>query len=186
LTAVTKVPLGKLPADAFGMLDLPALQPGLLDGYRALPDLTGMASDAMDELGIVGAVPAALLCPRDPTARLVGRALTVRNVAAPASVPDTVKAGVSGLGEIEAHNLAELGDVIVLQGVDLVSTTSAAYPPPSATARASLVRLSTAACATSIIRAASAMPSGRAASARSPENGGSKPSPSTIRCRSVA
>jgi 4-hydroxy-4-methyl-2-oxoglutarate aldolase len=121
LTIVTKAPLGKLPADAFGMLDLPALPSGLLDGYRALPDLTGMASDAMDELGIVGVVPAALLCPRDPMARLVGRALTVRNVAAALSVPDTVKAGVSGLGEIEAHNLAEPGDVIVLQGVDLVS-----------------------------------------------------------------
>ena len=32
-----------------------------------------------------------------------------------------VKAGVSGLGEIEAHNLAEPGDVLVLQGVDLIS-----------------------------------------------------------------
>ena len=75
----------------------------------------------MDELGIVGAVPAAVLPPRDPTARLVGRALTVRNVAATAPVPDKVKAGVSGLGEIEAHNLAEPGDVLVVQGVDLCS-----------------------------------------------------------------
>ena len=113
--------LGKLPADAFGMLELPALPPDILDGFRALPDLTGMASDAMDELGIVGAVPAAVLRPDDPKARVVGRALTVRNVAASAPVPDKVKAGVSGLGEIEAHNLAEPGDVIVLQGVDQVS-----------------------------------------------------------------
>jgi regulator of RNase E activity RraA len=113
--------LGKLPRDAFGMLDLPVLSTGLLAGFRALPDLTGIVSDAMDELGIVGAVPAALLVPRDPSARLIGRALTVRNVAASASVPDKVKAGISGLGEIEAHNLAAPGDVIVLQGVDLCS-----------------------------------------------------------------
>jgi 4-hydroxy-4-methyl-2-oxoglutarate aldolase len=113
---MTKRTLGKLPGDAFGMLELPALPNDVLDGYRALPDLTGIASDAMDELGIVGAVPAALLAPRDPAARLVGRALT-----ATAPVPDKVKAGVSGLGEIEAHNLAEPGDVIVLQGVDLCS-----------------------------------------------------------------
>ena len=118
---MTKTILGKLAADAFGMLELPVLPPGILDGFRALPDLTGMVSDAMDELGIVGAVPAALLRPSDPTARLVGRALTVRNVAATVPVPDIVKAGVSGLGEIEAHNLAEPGDVLVLQGVDLVS-----------------------------------------------------------------
>ena len=118
---MTKRTLGKLPGDAFGMLELPALPNDVLDGYRALPDLTGIASDAMDELGIVGAVPTALLTPRDPAARLVGRALTVRNVPAGAPVPDKVKAGVSGLGEIEAHNLAVPGDVIVLQGVDLCS-----------------------------------------------------------------
>ena len=118
---MTKKTLGKLPGDAFGVLDLPVLPPDVLDGYRGLPDLTGIASDAMDELGIVGVVSAALLVPRDPSARLVGRALTVRNVAATAPVPDKVKAAVSGLGEIEAHNLAEPGDLIVLQGVDLCS-----------------------------------------------------------------
>jgi 4-hydroxy-4-methyl-2-oxoglutarate aldolase len=116
-----KKTLGKLPGDAFGVLDLPPLPQAVLDGYRGLHDLTGTVSDAMDELGIVGVAPAALLTPRDPLARLVGRALTVRNVAAGAPVPDMVKSGVSGLGEIEAHNLAEPGDVIVLQGVDLCS-----------------------------------------------------------------
>jgi regulator of RNase E activity RraA len=118
---MTKSTLGKLPGDAFGVLELPALPDVVLEGFRALPDLTGIVSDAMDELGIVGAVPAALLAPRDPAARLVGRALTVRNVAASAPVPYKVKTGVSGLGEIEAHHLAEPGDVIVLQGVDLCS-----------------------------------------------------------------
>jgi len=118
---MTKQTLGKLALDAFGMLELPALPPSIVDGYRALPDLTGIASDAMDELGIVGAVPAAVLRPNDPTARVVGRALTVRNIPANAPVPDKVKSGVSGLGEIEAHNLAEPGDVLVVQGVDQVS-----------------------------------------------------------------
>jgi regulator of RNase E activity RraA len=118
---MSKKTLGKLPPDAFGMLELPALPPEILDGYRALPDLTGLTSDAMDELGIAGAVPAALLRPTDPNGRIVGRALTVRNVAKTAAVSDAVKSGISGLGEIEAHNLAEPGDVIVLQGVDLVS-----------------------------------------------------------------
>jgi 4-hydroxy-4-methyl-2-oxoglutarate aldolase len=118
---MAKQTLGKLPADAFGMLELPALPPGIVEGFRAFDDLTGTASDAMDELGIVGVVPAAVLRPTDPKARVVGRALTVRNIAAAAPVPEKVKSGVSGLGEIEAHNLAELGDVLVLQGVDQVS-----------------------------------------------------------------
>jgi len=118
---MTKRTLGKLPPDAFGMLELPVVPREILDGYRALADLTGTVSDAMDELGIVGAVPAAVLRPNDPKARVVGRALTVRNVAANAPVLDKVKAGISGLGEIEAHNLAEPGDVLVVQGVDQVS-----------------------------------------------------------------
>jgi len=118
---MAKQTLGKLPADAFGMLELPALPAGIIDGFRALPDLTGMCSDAMDELGIVGAVPSSVLKPTDAAARLVGRALTVMNVAAQASVPANVATGISGMAEIEAHNLAEPGDVLVLQGVDEVS-----------------------------------------------------------------
>ena len=75
----------------------------------------------MDELGLVGAVPASVLRPTDPKARLVGRALTVKNVASRQSVPENVAGGVSGMAEIEAHNLAQPGDVLVLQGLDQVS-----------------------------------------------------------------
>ena len=116
-----KKSLGKLPAGAIGTMELPPLPPDILDGFRALPDLTGMASDAMDELGIAGVVPAALLHSTDAKARLVGRALTVRNVAARIGVAEAVQTGMSMLAEIEAHNLAEPGDVLVLQGVDQVS-----------------------------------------------------------------
>ncbi len=116
-----KIPLGKLPAEAIGMLALPPLPDGLVEGFRALGDLTGMASDAMDELGLVGVVPASVLKPTDAGARLVGRALTAKNIAATDSVAQAVARGVSGMAEIEAHNLAEPGDVLVLQGVDGVS-----------------------------------------------------------------
>jgi 4-hydroxy-4-methyl-2-oxoglutarate aldolase len=118
---MNKQTLGKLPADAFGMLDLPPIAADIVEGFHALPDLTGMSSDAMDELGIAGAVPGSVLKPTNPAARLVGRALTVRNIAVKASVAEAVAGGVSGLAEIEAHNLAEPGDVLVLQGVDQVS-----------------------------------------------------------------
>jgi 4-hydroxy-4-methyl-2-oxoglutarate aldolase len=118
---MNKQTLGKLPADAFGMLDLPPIAADIVEGFRALPDLTGMSSDAMDELGIAGAVPASVLKPTNPAARVVGRALTIRNIAAKASVAEAVAGGISGLAEIEAHNLAEPGDVLVLQGVDQIS-----------------------------------------------------------------
>ena len=113
--------LGKLPAQAFGTLVLPPLPAGVVVGFRQVADLTGMSSDAMDELGIVGVVPASVLRPTMPGVRIVGRALTVQNVARDMPVPRAVATGVSTLGEIEAHNLSEPGDVLVLQGVDQVS-----------------------------------------------------------------
>ena len=119
---VKKQILGKLAADAFGMLELPRLPAALLEGYRALPDLSGMVSDAMDQVGIVGTIPGSTLRPTDPAARIVGQALTVKNMQADASVPQLVAGKVSGLGDIEAHNLAEPGDVLVVQGVPGVSS----------------------------------------------------------------
>jgi 4-hydroxy-4-methyl-2-oxoglutarate aldolase len=117
-----KQPLGKLPASAFGTLDLPRLPAALLEGYRALEDLTGMCSDAMDQLGITGVVPGSTLRPTNPAARIVGQALTVKNVRIDKTVAEAVAGKVSGLGDIEAHNLAEPGDILVVQGVPNVSS----------------------------------------------------------------
>ena len=52
-----KTTLGKLPRDAIRMLELPRLPQDIVDGFKALVDLTGTISDAMDELGIVGVIP---------------------------------------------------------------------------------------------------------------------------------
>jgi 4-hydroxy-4-methyl-2-oxoglutarate aldolase len=111
---MAKTPLGRLDARAFGMLELPRLEPAILDGFRALGDLTGTTSDALDECRIAGVVPGSTLRATDPKARLVGQAITVHN-----QRRDMEK---SGLGEIEAHNLAQPGDVLVIQGVSGISS----------------------------------------------------------------
>jgi regulator of RNase E activity RraA len=105
--------LGKLAAEAVGMVELPRLAPAVLEGFRALGDLTGTTSDALDQCGIAGV---ALLRPTDPRARIVGQAVTVENQAL-ASLAE-----VSGLADIEAHNLAGPGDVLVIQGVAGISS----------------------------------------------------------------
>ena len=81
-----KTTLGRLPRDAIRMLALPPLARDLIEGYRALVDLTGTVSDAMDELGIVGVVPACALPPVNTGTRIVGRALTVRNIQRPEQI----------------------------------------------------------------------------------------------------
>lgn len=117
-----KQTLGKLPENAFGMLEIPRLPPEIIAGYKALDDLTGQTSDAMDDLGIVGVVPGSTLKPTDPKAKIVGQAITLHNRKNDKTVPEAVAGKVSGLGDIEAHNLAEPGDVLVIQGVRDVSS----------------------------------------------------------------
>jgi 4-hydroxy-4-methyl-2-oxoglutarate aldolase len=94
----------------------------ILEAFRSLGDLTGTVSDVLDQLGIAGAVPASVLRPTDPKARIVGRALTVHNRARRDSVPEAVAKKKSGLGEINAHRIARPDDVLVIQGVPNVSS----------------------------------------------------------------
>jgi 4-hydroxy-4-methyl-2-oxoglutarate aldolase len=114
---MAKTPLGRLEARAFGMLELPRLDKDILEGFRALGDLTGTTSDALDECRLAGVVPGSTLKPTDPGARIVGQAVTVLN-----QRRESTSMQKSGLGEIEAHNLAEPGDVLVIQGVAGVSS----------------------------------------------------------------
>src|SRR5918996_1516919 len=114
---MSKTPLGRLDPRAVGTLELPRLEKSILEGFRALGELTGTTSDALDECRIAGAVPGSILKPTDPAARIVGQALTVLNQRREAAAMEK-----SGLGEVEAHNLAERGDVLVVQGIANISS----------------------------------------------------------------
>ena len=111
---MAKTLLGKLRPAAVGRLRLPRLAADVMEGYRALADLTGTVSDALDECRIAAAVPGSVLRPTEPRARIVAQALTVLN--------RRRKGRVSKLADIEAHNLAEPGDVLVIQGVANISS----------------------------------------------------------------
>jgi 4-hydroxy-4-methyl-2-oxoglutarate aldolase len=62
-----------------------------------------------------------VLRPTDPRARVVAQAITVLNLARKDSAADAARANDNRLGDIEAHNLAESGDVLVVQGIDGIS-----------------------------------------------------------------
>ena len=113
---MAKTPLGKLKPAAIGTLEFARLPGAVIEGFRALGDLTGTTSDALDELDIEAVVPASLLKPSDPSARIVGQALTVLNR------KSAERRRTSGLADIEAHNLAQSGDVLVVQGVAGISS----------------------------------------------------------------
>jgi regulator of RNase E activity RraA len=112
-----KTTLGKLPREAIRLLELPRLPADMLESYRQLVDLTGTLSDAMDELGIVGVIPAYVLPPVTTGKRIVGPAVTVRNIQRTAQIHKAAQEKTNTQGETEAHNLAEPGDVLVIEGV---------------------------------------------------------------------
>lgn len=113
---------GKIARERIISIDIPRPDPAVVAAFLALTDLAGTVSDAMDELGIHGAVPAAKLQPMLPGARMVGPALTVRNIMQ--ATPPTLgaQARQSKQADIEAHNLAKPGDVLVIEGVEHISS----------------------------------------------------------------
>ena len=112
---------GRVPREAIMLFDIPRVSLEILAGFKALADLTGTISDAMDQLGLVGVIPASVLAPITPGARMVGQAVTVRNVAHGMQVHKAAQERVNGQGEAEAHNLAQPGDIVVIEGIVGVS-----------------------------------------------------------------
>lgn len=112
---------GRVPASAIRRAALPRLDPVLLDRAKALPDLTANISDAMDELGLRGVVPASSLACQVPGARIAGQAVTVRNIERAEGIAASVASGKGLMGEHEAYNQADPGDVVVIEGLDGVS-----------------------------------------------------------------
>ena len=111
---------GKVPEDAVHVL-AQRIPESVVRRYEALGDLTGTISDALDELGIRGCVGASTLRPIIPEVRIVGTAITVRNVPQTWQPYMNASKRVSRLAEIEAHNQANAGDVLVIEGVPGVS-----------------------------------------------------------------
>jgi regulator of RNase E activity RraA len=109
---------GRIAADRIRMQSTPKPPAGAVERFLKLGDCTGVISDVMDELQIpAGVIGASVLKPTMQGRVVCGPALTVRNIRQRADALDGAKAGVNKMAEFEAHNLAEDGDVLVIQGV---------------------------------------------------------------------
>jgi 4-hydroxy-4-methyl-2-oxoglutarate aldolase len=102
-------------------MSVPRPSGDVLARYRALGDATCAVSDALDDLDICGTVAASTLVPTIAGARMIGTALTLRNDVRQED-PMVVRSRKDNrMAEIECHNLAETGDVLVIQGAAGVS-----------------------------------------------------------------
>lgn len=112
---------GKIARERIHLMQTPRPPEGVIEGFRALGQASGVLSDIMDELGITGVAGASQFRPTIPGSCIVGPALTVRNIVQREHVYETARRHVNRMAEFEAHNLATPGDVLVIDGVAGVS-----------------------------------------------------------------
>jgi 4-hydroxy-4-methyl-2-oxoglutarate aldolase len=119
---VDKKLTGRIAAERIRMQSTPKPPSGAVERFLALGDCSGIVSDVMDELGIPpGVIGASVLKPTIPGQIVCGPALTSRNIAQRANPLVGASVGLNKMAEFEAHNLAEDGDVLVIQGVSGMS-----------------------------------------------------------------
>jgi len=121
-TVAEKRLTGRIAAEHIRMMAVPRPPQGTVERFQALGDPTGIISDTMDELGIPpGVIGASVLRPTIPGTTIVGPALTLRNILQRIDPLAGARDHVNKMAEFEAHNLAQLGDVLVIQGVANIS-----------------------------------------------------------------
>ena len=95
----------------------PAVPRNIVERFLALEDLSGTISDVLDKLGVRGVVGASILIPTLPDKRIVGPAVTVRNVPQELDPLQSVGTNENRMTEIEGINFGDDGDVLVIQGL---------------------------------------------------------------------
>ncbi|HEV8720399.1 MAG TPA: hypothetical protein VGW77_07130 [Candidatus Binatia bacterium] len=107
---------GKIARERIRSMETPLCPEGVIEGFRALGDASGIVSDVMDELGITGIIGASVLKPTIPGSCVVGPALTVRNIiqriagirVAPGDVVLADDTGVCFIPRVRAREVLEL------------------------------------------------------------------------------
>src|SRR5262249_40608096 len=113
---------GRISVERIRMMTVPPPPAGAVERFKKIGDPTGVVSDSMDELGVPpGVVGAHILKPTIPGTTIVGPALTLRNILQRIDPLAGAQKSVNKMAEFEAHNLAEPGNVLVIQGVSNMS-----------------------------------------------------------------
>lgn len=113
---------GRIATEYIRLMAVPRPPQGAVERFTAIGDPTGIVSDVMDELGIPsGVIGASVLRPTMPGATMVGPALTLRNILQRIDPLQGARDKVNKMAEFECHNLAQPGDVLVIQGVAQIS-----------------------------------------------------------------
>ena len=114
LAAVRERLLGLAPEELIARVRIERPDAALIDGFLALSDLCSTALDALDDLGVGGAVGASELSPLAAGTRVCGPAITIRYGAEGGSVGALKSRGERArLAERDLYGIGRAGDVAV-------------------------------------------------------------------------
>ncbi|KQR64156.1 dimethylmenaquinone methyltransferase [Arthrobacter sp. Leaf337] len=105
---------GLVPQERIRKIKFDRPSRAIIDRYLAIEDLTTTVSDVLDSLGIIGTVPASYLKPLSTGHRVVGPAVTIRNlVERKTPTQGYVDKDFIRMSTRDIYYLAEPGDVLV-------------------------------------------------------------------------
>jgi 4-hydroxy-4-methyl-2-oxoglutarate aldolase len=114
LAAVRGRLLGLVPEERIARVDIERPDEALVAGFLALPDLCSTVADALDEVGVGGAVGASVLTPRQAGTRICGPAITIRYGGEGGSPTALAARGERArLAERDLYGIGRSGDVAV-------------------------------------------------------------------------
>ena len=110
---------GVVRQERISLIKFPRIKKEIIDQFMELDDLTSTISDVMDSLGIAGAVSATHVKPLIPGKKVVGTAVTLRNI--PERMTATQGYVAKRFDDIrmatkDMYYLSEPGDVLVVDG----------------------------------------------------------------------
>lgn len=97
------------------------VSPAIIERFEHISDLSSTVSDVLDELGLVGVLPASVLQASLPARRIIGSVVTVRNSEQNISPLANAVNREWRMAEILGIAAAAPGDVLLIEGVQGIS-----------------------------------------------------------------
>lgn len=108
--------------------DFPRPSQEWINRFLDIDDLTSTVSDLLDELGIVGAIPASILKPVVPGKKIAGPAVTLRHIPENKTAAQLISEKTPVRWRVkDAREIAKPGDVLVYDGNGRAEISSAGH-----------------------------------------------------------
>lgn len=105
---------GLVPRERITKITFPRVSKDIIDGYLSMDDMSTTVSDVLDSYGIDGAIPTSFLKPVIPGSKIVGPAVTIRNIPVRKTpTQGAIDHDFIAMSTRDIYYISEPGDVLV-------------------------------------------------------------------------